>query len=132
MSPTALLPLCKTHDVSYLCEIVEAITTKLWGRGHDTLPRMKVQKSPCQIGFSCVPTAASSVPANCVVCPQIQLCIHGYMLCTNKHNMYLKCLTRFNCICVRSKFLWGSGVVDVEGGNSERCLKWDGGSWRHH
>ena len=29
--------------------------------------------------------------------------------------------------CVRSKFLWGAGVVDGVGSNSERCLKWDDG-----
>ena len=27
---------------------------------------------------------------------------------------------------VRSKFLGGEGVVDGEGGSSERCLKWGG------
>ena len=31
--------------------------------------------------------------------------------------------------CVRSKFLGGEGVVDGEGGSSERCLKWGGGGW---
>ena len=25
-------------------------------------------------------------------------------------------------------FYWGEGVVDGEGGRSERCLKWGGGS----
>ena len=31
-------------------------------------------------------------------------------------------------ISVRSKFLGGGeGVVDEEGGSSERCLKWGGG-----
>ena len=33
-------------------------------------------------------------------------------------------------ISVRSKFLGGEGVVDGEGGSSERCLKWGGGGWR--
>ena len=28
---------------------------------------------------------------------------------------------------VRSKVFMGAGVVDGEGGNSERCLKWGGG-----
>ena len=30
-------------------------------------------------------------------------------------------------ISVQSKFLRGEGVVDGEGGSSERCLKWGGG-----
>ena len=31
---------------------------------------------------------------------------------------------------VRSKFFrGGEGVVDGEGGSSERCLKWGGGRW---
>ena len=30
------------------------------------------------------------------------------------------------------KILWGEGVVDGEGGSSERCLKWDGEGWGGH
>ena len=37
----------------------------------------------------------------------------------------------FRLPCVRSKFFWGEGVVDGEGGSSERCLKWGGGGGGH-
>ena len=32
-------------------------------------------------------------------------------------------------IGVQSKLLGGKGVVDGDGGSSERCLKWGGGGW---
>ena len=31
--------------------------------------------------------------------------------------------------CMIKIFKWGEGVVDGEGGSSERCLKWGGGGW---
>ena len=31
--------------------------------------------------------------------------------------------------CMISIFMGGEGVVDGEGGSSERCLKWGGGGW---
>ena len=39
----------------------------------------------------------------------------------------VKFLKRGKAPGVRSKFLGGEGVVDGEGGSSEKCLTWDGG-----
>ena len=47
-------------------------------------------------------------------------------------NNLLNFLNTLLLLGVRSKFLGGGeGVVDGEGGSSERCLKWGGGGGGH-
>ena len=38
-------------------------------------------------------------------------------------------ITRQRGGCMIKIFMGGEGVVDGEGGSSERCLKWGGGGW---
>ena len=43
--------------------------------------------------------------------------------------MQIKGVSSLNYIVYDQNFFWGEGMVDGEGGSSERCLKWGGGGW---